>query len=289
MKKGDERGRLDVVATPIGNLGDLTLRAAESLREADVVAAEDTRRTRVLLTHLGLDHKHLVRLDASASAGDVDRLCDRIEAGERVALVTDAGTPVVSDPGTALVARARERGLSVTPLPGASAVTAALSVSGFGGVGFRFLGFFPKSGRERTACLSELARARETTVFFEAPHRMAETLVDLGGALPRRRAVIARELTKVHEELIAGDLAEVARREATREWLGEITVVVEASTEEAPAPSIEDAAARVRALLAEGRRAKEVADLVSLETGMPKREAYDLVLAAKADESKSGR
>ncbi len=288
MTEGSTRGALYVVATPIGNLGDITLRAVEALRSADVVAAEDTRRTRVLLGHLGLD-KHVVRLDAAATDADLERLCRRIEAGERVALVTDAGTPVVSDPGTALVARARGLGLAVTPLPGPSAVTAALSVSGFGGAGFRFLGFFPRGGKERTTALADVARASETIVFFEAPHRMAETLVDLAKAAPARRVVIGRELTKIHEELLAGTLGALSQTEADRQWLGEITVVVEASHEGAPLPDVADAAARVATLLAEGRRAREVAEIVAMETGMSKRDAYDLVLREKIEATKTDR
>jgi 16S rRNA (cytidine1402-2'-O)-methyltransferase len=272
---------LYVVATPLGNLGDLTSRAVAALESAHVIAAEDTRRTRILVAHLGLEHKELVRLDASASAGDVERVCDRVERGDIVAVVSDAGTPVVSDPGSALVARARERGLRISPLPGPSAVTAALSVSGFGGAGFRFIGFFPRGGRERSVALGELARAAETLVFFESPHRMAETLAAIAEAAPTRRALIARELTKVHEELLAGTLAELAERLGDREWLGELTVVVEASTEPEAAPTATDAAPRVRALLAEGRRARDVAELVALETGLSKRDAYELVLEEK--------
>ncbi len=275
------RGALYVVATPIGNLGDITVRAIETLRSAHVIAAEDTRRTRLLLAHLELDHKQVVRLDAAASAADLDRLCDRIDEGAIVALVTDAGTPVVSDPGTALVARARAREQLVSPLPGPSAVTAALSVSGFGGGGFRFLGFFPRSGRDRATALSELQRATEVVVFFEAPHRMAETLVDLAKVLPERRALIAREITKLHEELIGGPLAEILERDGSREWLGEITVVVEPSSGETLIADPGDVDARAKALLAEGRRAREVADLLSIETGLSRREAYDVVLRIK--------
>ncbi len=275
------RGVLYVVATPIGNLGDITVRAIETLRSAHVIAAEDTRRTRLLLAHLGLDHKQVVRLDAAASSADLDRLCDRIDEGAIVALVTDAGTPVVSDPGTALVARARAREQLVSPMPGPSAVTAALSVSGFGGGGFRFLGFFPRSGRDRATALSELQRATEVVVFFEAPHRMAETLVDLAKALPARRALIAREITKLHEELIGGPLAEILARDGSREWLGEITVVVEPSSGATLVADPGDVDARAKTLLAEGRRAREVADLLSIETGLSRREAYDVVLRVK--------
>ena len=275
------RGALYVVATPIGNLGDITVRAIETLRAAHVIAAEDTRRTRLLLSHLGLEHKQVVRLDAGASDADLERLCDRIDEGAIVALVTDAGTPVVSDPGTDLVAHARAREQLVSPLPGPSAVTAALSVSGFGGGGFRFLGFFPRGGRERATALSELARAAEVAVFFEAPHRMAETLSDLAKAMPARRAVIAREITKIHEELISGALGQILERENAREWLGEITVVIEPSSGETPVADAGDVEARAKTLLAEGRRAREVADLLSIETGLSRRAAYDVVLRIK--------
>jgi 16S rRNA (cytidine1402-2'-O)-methyltransferase len=277
----DRGGTLFVVATPIGNMGDVTLRAVETLRSADLVAAEDTRRTRALFAHLGITPKEIVRLDASAGERDIERVTARLVAGESVALVTDAGTPVVSDPGSGLVRAARAAGVRITPIPGVSALTAALSVSGFGTTSFRFVGFLPRSGGERTEALAELASAREVVVFFEAPHRMSRTLADLAEKMPEREIVIARELTKVYEELIVGRLVDIAEREEKREWLGEITVLMGPNeTREAPIDEAE-LEIRIDAEIAKGRRSKEIAELLALETGVQKRAIYELVTSRK--------
>lgn len=270
-----------VVATPIGNLGDLSLRAAEALRAADLVAAEDTRRTRQLLSHLGITKKELVRLDEHASEAQVEALASRIAGGLSCALVSDAGTPVVSDPGSALVRAARAEGLRVVPIPGASAVTAALSASGYAMSAFRFVGFLPRKGRERSEALGALVADRDAVIFFESPHRIAGTLVELAGLMPARRALVARELTKRHEELLEGPLAELASSAEQRaEWLGELTVVLAPWTP--PAKSPEQAAAelerRIDEGLAAGQRAKDIAARLSLELGVSKREVYERVL-----------
>ncbi len=268
------RGSLLVVATPIGNLSDLSARAEKALRDSDVIAAEDTRRTRSLLAHLGATDKELVRLDANATPHDVDRLADRVLAGAAVALVSDAGTPVVSDPGSALVRAVRARGGRIAPVPGPSAVTAALSVAGFSGVGFRFAGFLPRSGRERREAVARVAADPGVVILFEAPHRMSETLADLARSTPERSALVARELTKIHEELLSGTLERLAADHAAREWLGEITIVLGPHTR---AEGVDEEAVdrRIAELLAEGRRAREVAEIASLELGISKRDAYE--------------
>jgi len=194
-----KHGVLYVVATPIGHLGDLSARAVETLSRAARVAAEDTRRTRGLLTHLGLS-KPIERLDAHASAHDVARVVQQLVSGEDIALVTDAGTPVVSDPGTELVRAAIEAGLRVVPIPGPSAVLAALVASGLSGGAFRFLGFLPRKGTDRRDVLETVRSTPEVVVLFESPERTAETLADLARIMPQRRCVVARELTKLHEE-----------------------------------------------------------------------------------------
>jgi 16S rRNA (cytidine1402-2'-O)-methyltransferase len=276
-------GTLYVVATPIGNLGDLSPRAAGVLERAPCVAAEDTRRARNLLSHVGADKKELVRLDANAPDRDIQRLADRLAEGLDVALVTDAGTPVVSDPGAALVRAARARGVTIVPIAGPSAVTAALSASGYETSAFRFVGFLPRSGPDRAAALGRLAADADVVILFEAPHRMNETLADLARVAGTRRALVARELTKLHEELLEGELAALARDHAAREWLGEITIVLAPWKPDAAEARVsdEDLDLRIDAMLAEGRRAKEIAELIALETGLPKRELYERVTARK--------
>ena len=274
-------GALFVVATPIGNLGDITLRAVETLRGAGRVVAEDTRRTRALLSHLGISGKPVDRLDAHASARDVDRVLEALRAGERVALVTDAGTPLVSDPGAALVQAAAAAGLPVVAIPGACAAVAALSVAGFGGAGFRFEGFLPRGGPERRDAIARIAATPEPVVLYEAPQRTAETLADLARAMPGRAAMVARELTKVHEELVRGTLAELAGG-AEREWVGEITLVLgPAVVEEGPRVSDEELALRIDEGLSKGRRAKDLAEELSLASGLPRREVYARIVARR--------
>ena len=279
---GGRAGELLVVATPIGNLGDLTLRAVETLRAADRIVAEDTRRTRGLLSHLGIAGKLLQRLDAHAGVGDVERIVAHLRAGERVALVTDAGTPVVSDPGTALVKAAVAAGVRVVPIPGACAAVAALSASGLVTGAFRFLGFLPRSGPERRDALALVVATLEPVVLYEASPRLAETLADLARAMPERAAVIARELTKVHEELVRGTLAELCAREGERAWLGEITLVLgPAVIAGAARMSDEEIDRRIDEGLARGRRAKDLAEEVSLEAGLPRREVYGRIVARR--------
>lgn len=270
-------GTLFVVATPIGNLDDLTRRAERTLASAARVVAEDTRRTRALLGHLGIAGKQVDRLDAHATARDVGRVVEALASGEDVALVTDAGTPGVSDPGAALVTAAIEAGITVVPIPGASAPLAALSAAGFPQSTFRFAAFLPRSGTARADAISAMLESQDVQVFFESPRRLAETLAELAKLAPERPAVVARELTKVHEELVRGTLTELAADE--REWLGEITVVL------GPAPARDDVAsdadvdAWIDAGLAEGTRASDVARIVAARSGRPKREIYARVLS----------
>jgi 16S rRNA (cytidine1402-2'-O)-methyltransferase len=281
----DERtkaGVLYVVATPIGNLGDLSPRAADTLRSAHRVAAEDTRRTRGLLSHLGITGKPVDRLDAHASEGDVARAVERLVAGEDVALVTDAGTPVVSDPGTELVRAAARAGVRVVPIPGASAVMAAISASGLVTGGFRFMGFLPRSGPERRAALEAVRATPEAVVLFEAPQRSADTLADLARVAPGREATVGRELTKVHEEFLRGTLAELAEVAAAREILGEVTIVIgPGGAEQAATLDDEEIDLRIDASLAAGRRPRDIADELALEAGKPRRELYARVLARR--------
>jgi 16S rRNA (cytidine1402-2'-O)-methyltransferase len=274
-------GTLYVVATPIGNLGDLTLRAIETLRSSDRVAAEDTRRTRALLSHLGITGKPLDALHAHSTARDVDGVVLGLTSGLSVALVTDAGTPAVSDPGAALVAAAIAAGVRVVPIPGPSAVLAALVASGLAGDGrFRFVGFLPRDGAARRETITLVSDTAETVVLFEAPSRVSSTLADLAEATPTRAVAVARELTKVHEELVRGTLSELAAD--PREWRGEVAIVLGAH-EPASRGELTDADldARIESALAEGAHAKALAERLAAWSGRSKRDLYARVLAKK--------
>jgi 16S rRNA (cytidine1402-2'-O)-methyltransferase len=278
-------GTLFLVATPIGHLGDLTARAIETLRAVDRVLAEDTRRSRQLLSHLGIAGKAVDRLDAHASRADVARAVERLAAGESVALVTDAGTPGVSDPGEALVEQAVAAGVRVVAIPGPSAVLAALVASGLAGDGrFRFVGFLPREGRARREAIALVCETPEPVVLFEAPARTHTTLRDLADATPERRACVARELTKVHEEYARGSLAQLAADE--REWLGEIAIVLGAHSPAAREAAVDDAAldARIDEALAQGEHVRTVAERLAAWSGRPKRAVYERVVARRGQE-----
>jgi len=269
------------VATPIGNLEDVTLRALRVLGEADVVYAEDTRRTRVLLERHGI-RARLVSLHAHNESARLGEAIERLEAGEHVALVTDAGTPVVSDPGGRLVAAAVEAGHGVEPVPGASAVLAALAVCGLRVSSFTFLGFPPRGAGAGRKLFAGHAGGRAALVLFESPGRLAATLADLAAALgAERRACVARELTKLHEEVVRGTLAELADRfEAGAR--GEVTLVVEGAGEaERTEPVDDEALARsIDELAAGGMRAREIASTLAERTGLPRRDLYARAVAA---------
>jgi 16S rRNA (cytidine1402-2'-O)-methyltransferase len=234
-------GTLFVVATPIGNLSDLTPRAAEVLRTVRAVVAEDTRRTLKLFAHLGAPPPALLSLPAFDERARLGAVLERLRAGEDVALCTDAGTPGISDPGAALVAAAWEAGARVVPVPGASAAVAALAASGFPADRFFFAGFLPRKGGGRAEALRALAAQEVTIVLYEAGNRTAATLADLRDALGDREALVARELTKLHEELARGPLSRLAER-FSGEVRGEVTIVV-AGAAGAPGARADEAAA----------------------------------------------
>lgn len=269
-------GTLVLVGTPIGNLGDLTPRAVEELARADVVACEDTRRTGRLLQHAGVRARGLLRIDDHTEAAAVAEVLARLDRGERVAVVTDAGMPGIADPGERLVRATAERGFVVEVVPGPTASVAALVASGLPTGRFVFEGFLPRKGSGRTGRLRELAGERRTVVLYEAPHRLARTLADLAGAFgPDRRVALARELTKLHEEVWRGTLAGAVARVAEVEPRGEFVVVVDG----APAPEVPDDDA-VRAALAEARAGgattKDAVAAVAARLGLPRRRVYDL-------------
>ncbi len=281
-------GRLAVISTPIGNLGDLSPRAREELAAAELVAAEDTRRTGLLLTTLGLS-RPLVSLHEHNERERIEELLARLRSGSRIALVSDAGTPLLSDPGFELVRRVSGEGIAVVAVPGPSAITAALSIAGLPTERFSFEGFLPARLAERRARLAELAPETRTLVFFEAPHRIAESLEDLVSAFgAARRAAVARELTKVFETVYRGTLAELAAlaRSDTNFTRGEITVVIEGAERKAASPTAAlDAALEV--LLAELSPSKAAA-LAARLTGAKRNEAYaralELAPAARRDD-----
>jgi 16S rRNA (cytidine1402-2'-O)-methyltransferase len=272
-------GTLYVVATPLGNLGDLSNRAAEVLRNAPVVAAEDTRRTRGLLSHLGA-RPTLLSFHAHSGDHRQDSLLDILLSGRDVALVSDAGTPTISDPGAELVMLARAAGIPVVPIPGASAVATALSASGLAGDRYLFLGFVPRKGRERTRLLTRAATEEWSVVLYEAPVRLVsllEDLIPLAGA--DRRAVVARELTKLHEEIRGGSLGELADHYTNIPPRGEITVILQGTGTPLREPDrTDDATEQATSLLAEGLTRKEVVRRLTESLGLPRNEAYKLVM-----------
>ncbi len=271
------RAQLVLVPTPIGNLRDITLRAVDVLRDADRVVAEDTRRTRKLMSHLGLDARRLYRLDANASEADLDRVVGWLAGGEVVALATDAGTPSVSDPGSALVRLATRAGVPICSLPGPSAVTAAVAASGLVDGPFFFAGFLPRSHGQLAARVGDLAKRAEPCVLFESPHRLARTLGALSEAMPARPAVIARELSKVHEELVRGSLQDLAALD--RQWVGEITIVMGPWLEEPPAEVSDEAIdARIDEELDAGTHTRTIASKVAAWSGRDRRSVYARVV-----------
>lgn len=281
-------GTLYLVATPIGNLEDVTLRALRVLREADRVLAEDTRRTRILLDRHGIAARP-VSLHAHNEAARTQEVLAALAAGETLALVSDAGTPLVSDPGERLVAAAAAAGHAVVPVPGASATLAALTASGLPSAGFTMLGFLPRRAGERAALLARFRAAPETLVLFEAPGRVAATLRALLAALGDRPACVARELTKLHEEIVRAPLSELARRFEAAAPRGEVTLVVGGAPtgatgnaaappdEAADAPSLDE---RIRALVTAGRTPREVVAALA-GSGAPRRVVYARAVRAR--------
>jgi 16S rRNA (cytidine1402-2'-O)-methyltransferase len=272
-------GTLYVVATPLGNLGDLSIRAAELLRTIPVVAAEDTRHTRGLLSHLGASPT-LLSVHAHSGQHRLETVLEILQGGRDVALVSDAGTPVVSDPGADLVGLARASGITVVPLPGPSAVATALSAAGLPADRYLFLGFIPRKGRERARLLQRAVGEEWSVVLYEAPSRLSALLEDLMGLAGRDRvAVVARELTKLHEEIRAGSLAELVDYFTVTPARGELTIVLQGTgAPPAPPDRTEEALEQATTLLAEGLPRREIAKRLTEGLGLPRNEAYRLVM-----------
>lgn len=268
-------GTLYVVSTPIGHMGDFSFRGVETLRAVAAVLAEDTRHSVHLLKRYDIATP-LVAYHEHNEAKTTPALVARLAAGESLALISDAGTPLLSDPGARLVRAALDAGISVSPVPGASALLAALVVSGLGAERFTFLGFLPRKGGERRAAVDEVVRMRHAAVLYEAPSRVAATLAELARAgAAARPAVVARELTKQFEETRRGTVAELAAYYDENPPRGEVVIVI-AGAEAPPSATEEDLRARAAALRAEGLSAREVAAALTAELGAPRNIAYRL-------------
>ncbi len=269
-----EAGVLYVVSTPIGNLADMTLRGIETLRAVSIVLAEDTRHSRKLLDHFGIatplvaHHEHI-------EARTTPALVRRMQGGESMAIITDAGTPLVSDPGARLVAAAIGGGIRVVPVPGASALLAALVAAGLPAERFTFFGFLERKGKERARAIMAIAGLGHSAVLYESPNRLADTLAELReSGLGARRAAVARELTKQFEELRRGTVGELARYYADAPPRGEIVIVIEGGQHEAPTE--ESMRERARALRAGGASSRDIVTALTEELGAPRNLAYRL-------------
>jgi 16S rRNA (cytidine1402-2'-O)-methyltransferase len=279
-------GTLFIVATPIGNLEDITQRALRVLREVDLIACEDTRHTRKLLNHFNIDKK-TISYHEHNERERAEELCDLLESGKNVALVSDAGTPLINDPGYRIVAAAIERGIRVIPVPGPVAFVAALAASGLPTDEFFFGGFLPARSHPRRARLEELRSVRATLAFYEAPHRIVAALKDAAEALGNRRAVVARELTKLHEEFVRGtlyDLVEQFSQAGTAR--GEMVLIISGeAVESSPAnqeqTNTERLVARVTELEREGLNSKDALKSAARELGIKRAEAYRMMTAQK--------
>lgn len=271
-------GRLVLVGTPIGNLGDLSPRAVEALTSADVIACEDTRRTGRLLQLSGIPKRPLTTVNDHTEYDQRDPLLDRVSAGETVVLVSDAGMPGISDPGERLVAAAADRGLLVEVVPGPTAMTSALVLSGLAGARFCFEGFLPRKGKERSERIAVVAAEMRTTVLYEAPHRLVRTLEDLRVAVGgSRRVALARELTKMHEEVFRGTLDEAVVWGAEHE-IGEFVIVLDGAEPATPATD-DQLVEGLRSELADGRSGRDAVDAVTESFGVARRRVYQLMLA----------
>lgn len=277
-------GILYVIATPIGNLEDASPRSRRLLSEVDLVAAEDTRTAKHLLDHFEIRGPRIISYFEGNEASRTEELLTRLEEGASIALISEAGTPAVSDPGQRLVAEAGAQGYKVVAIPGPSAVITALVASGLPSQRFTFVGFLPREKGPRRMALGEIRTRPETMIFYESPERVGACLQDMTEAFGEDRPVVlARELTKMYEEMVRGSCAELAERYADTAPRGECTLVVGGSeTREADAEPL-DLEARVRELLAEGMGPKDIASRLMVKTGKPRRELYQLALALKRE------
>lgn len=281
-----KQGILYVVATPIGNLEDITFRAVSVLGKVDLIACEDTRKSRILLKRWNISVR-LMSLHRFSETRKTQVILERLERGESVALITDAGTPAISDPGNRLVRAALEGGFNVIPIPGASSITAALSVSGMDCSSFAYLGFAPRTDAQRSAFFEGIEKEQRTCLFFETPKRIQATLQIAGKILGERRLVLLRELTKLHEEIIQGTAATILGQFENRVAVkGEIVVVVEGGTGADLQIDIREA---VKLLMKEGLSGRRLADEAHTRFGIRKNDAYEIFLELKNPNADSQR
>ncbi|MBI5638816.1 MAG: 16S rRNA (cytidine(1402)-2'-O)-methyltransferase [Nitrospirae bacterium] len=267
------KGTLYIVSTPIGNLEDITLRALRILKEVDLIAAEDTRHSLKLLTHYGIS-KPLISYWGEKEKIKAEETIKRLLSGQSVALISDAGTPGISDPGGVLIRKAIEEGIRVVPVPGPTAVIAALSVAGFSTEEFIFSGFLPPRQTQRKKVLEELSLEKRTVVFYEAPHRVLDTIADMAEIFGQRRAVVIKEITKLHEEVQRGPLPEVSARLRDSRIMGEYVIVVEGRQGESGV-SADEALKEIGSLMKKGIRRKDAVSRVAVQYGLSKKELYD--------------
>ncbi|MFN2525736.1 MAG: 16S rRNA (cytidine(1402)-2'-O)-methyltransferase [Actinomycetota bacterium] len=271
-------GKLVLCGTPIGNLEDASPRLIRALREADAIACEDTRRTRKLLTHFGVEGRRLFVYNDTNERKQAPKLVELVAQGRVLALVSDAGMPGLSDPGYHLVRACIERELRIEVVPGPSAVVTALALSGFTGSRFVFEGFLPRRKAEKERRIAELSDERRTIVIFESPPRLLGTLNALVAGLSERRAVVARELTKLHEEVMRGTLTELAGSVSQETPRGELVIVVEGAPGASAAVSPDELAERARALMGQGVARKDALTRVAREMGVPRRAVFDALI-----------
>ncbi|MBF0559629.1 MAG: 16S rRNA (cytidine(1402)-2'-O)-methyltransferase [Nitrospirae bacterium] len=265
-------GTLYIVATPIGNLEDITLRALRTLKEADYIAAEDTRHSLKLLNYYGIE-KPLISYWSGREKVRSEVIVSKLREGLSVAVISDAGTPGISDPGAVVIKRAIEEGLTVVPVPGPSALVAALCISGLPGEEFTFIGFLPSKPVQRRKKLTELKHESRTLIFYEAPHRLIETLLDMETVLGPRAAAVVKEVTKLHEGVVRGELADVRGEVEHQTIAGEYVIVLEGARE--AGISAEEALGEIRLLMKRGVGRKEAVRTIADEYGLSKNELYD--------------
>jgi 16S rRNA (cytidine1402-2'-O)-methyltransferase len=270
------KGILYIVSTPIGNLEDITLRALRVLKEVDLIAAEDTRHSIKLLGHYGIS-KPIISYWREKERVRSDEIIRKLHAGRSVALISDAGTPGISDPGAVLIKKTTGEQIPVVSIPGPSAFVAALSLSGLPTEEFTFLGFLPSRKIQRRKILRDLSLERRTLIFYEAPHRVVETLADMEVIFGNRRAALVKEITKIHEEVLRGTIPEILNELKTTRIAGEYVIIVEGRMEENK-PVTADILSEIRVLIKKGLGRKEAVKKVAGEYGLSKKELYDASL-----------
>jgi 16S rRNA (cytidine1402-2'-O)-methyltransferase len=267
------KGVLYVVSTPIGNLEDITLRALRILKEVDLIAAEDTRHSLKLLSHFGIS-KPMISYWKEKEQVRSDKIMMKLHEGLSVALISDAGTPGIADPGAVLINKAVQEDIQIIPVPGPSAFIAALSVSGLPAENFTFMGFLPSGKAQRKKTLSNISLEHKTLVFYEAPHRISETLEDMENIFGNRRIAVVKEITKIHEEILRGSISDIVVQMRDKKIAGEYVIIVEGMSE-FHEHSMEDVLMEIRMLMKKGLGRKEAVKKVAEEYGLSKKELYD--------------